>query len=165
MILQSNHIGLVLLLLSFLAFIFFSTDIEIDSTRTGQLGNEETYGRLNDKDYPLFLKELEKAGIKYRINERNFVVHNVKDTATVSAIARKVHFGPELNPNIYELLGYSGEKNKEFILDQLTQQGIKYIVMPDETYPGTGAINYSQIHGPKVDVIKQKVAEKCYEIR
>ncbi len=144
-------VSYAILLISFSSFAKasgeFGSEINHDEVVLGRLANNETHSH--------FLEALNKASISYRINDRGFVVHKIKNTAEVLGIKRVVLYGANLQPEVYEVAGYSGDKEKKHIIEQLNAEKIPFEIKAGKEYPNMGWFYYSQHYGPKVDVIMQ----------
>ncbi len=141
-------------------FSFASASDELGS---GINHDEVVLGRLGNNEHHLrFVDALKKAGISYRINDRGFVVHKIKNTAEVLGIKRVVLYGANLRPEVYEVTGYSGVKEKEYIIEQLNADNIPFKIKAEKEYPNMGWFYYSQVYGPKIDVIIQNAKVAHY---
>ncbi len=136
--------------------LFISACSQTES-ETVIFSGEVTFGKLSDNNkHSEFLDKLASEGISYRINNRGYVVHKVEATAKVRGIRRRVLYGVDLRPEMEEIAFYSGMDEREYIANQLRENGIPYRIREDKKYQNMGAFLYSQIYGPQVDTIMQK---------
>ena len=145
----------VVTLLSISVSTFAYTQEEVG---TATYSGEVVFGRLaNAEKQAEFVNKLTFEGITYRINSRGLVVHQIKNTAQVLGISRAIIYGVKLHPEVEEVAFYSGTKEREFISNQLEQQGIPFQIREDNKHQNMGVFRYSQEFGPKVDLIVQKL--------
>ncbi len=118
--------------------------------------------RFNDSGkQQLLKKELESLGVKYWEQKDGTISYLLVETAKFRQAERKIAHGEELNSNIHESIPLSSEFERNILKDDLKRAGIQFNELADEH--GETNIYWSQLDGPTVDVIIQKVKVEAYK--
>lgn len=104
----------------------------------------------NDKALAIF----QSQKIPFEIDRFGFINYMLKDQAKVLGIIREVRYGQKLNPKHYESIVIHTDQEKERYIAEFKQNNIPYNV---EYSQGLVHLYWSQVYGPEVDQIQQKV--------
>lgn len=108
----------------------------------------------------IVLEQMTELSIPFKVNERGFVIYMEKDVAQVRGLMRKAQYGGELTHKITESTSFIDSKHRELLILKFEKQGIPYNL---DSYNGYEHITWSQLYGPKVDLIIQEVGFEHYE--
>ena len=104
---------------------------------------------------------LEEREIPYELDERGMALYMLRNQADVHGILRKIHHGEELKGNVWESAVLVDELTREKYEDAFSHAEIPYSISEHE---GVTLIEWSQIYGPRVDVIRQKLDGEIMDI-
>lgn len=110
------------------------------------------------KKHSYALELIRDKGIPVEIDEKGSIAYSVENQAVVLGIRRIALYGDSLDPSVFEseLLG-SDDARKKFYEKTFKENNIPYRL---SSINGQLHIVWSQIYGPDVDLIKQKIMEK-----
>lgn len=110
---------------------------------------------LGDRDKQAqVIRVLEDRSIPYKINSRGFVIYMLENEAEVLGIIREIEFSGRLNPNHFESEILFSKEIKSIYVKEFKKSSIPYHI---DVMAGDEYIYWSQIYGPKVDRIRQKI--------
>ncbi|RUO17967.1 hypothetical protein [Aliidiomarina haloalkalitolerans] len=142
-----------------LMFTFFVAAVGCDSPKLPAGERAGGFG-LNDESSRAALEIMKTEQIAYEIKEVNgskFVFYLLDDKSRVLGILRKSRYGDELNPYIWESMPISTPEYLKAYRAAFEEMGIRYDL--EERY-GIVYFRWSQINGPQVDVLRQRVEQE-----
>lgn len=99
--------------------------------------------------------------IPYEINSRGMTIYMLDNQAEVLGIIREVQYGGELDSNYFESETLQSEELKAMYLEEFRQASIPYQL---DSFDGKEHIFWSQIYGPQVDEIRQKINKEAHRL-
>jgi hypothetical protein len=100
------------------------------------------------------LRELEREGVPYKLDDRGFVQYLLKDQSKVHGIERRAIYGEELRQDIWESAILVDDLTRAAYEQAFASAGIPYRIT---SRGGVTEIEWNQLHGPEVDVLRQRV--------
>lgn len=106
-----------------------------------------------------FIDLMKEENIPFEINKNGFVIYLLKNEATVFRMLRKIQYGENLNPDIWESAILANTEIRDNYVKAFSENGIRYYIKEDN---GVIQIKWSQTDGPKVDVLRQQLDLKYW---
>ncbi|MDD9893096.1 MAG: hypothetical protein OXT49_06265 [Gammaproteobacteria bacterium] len=143
---------------SFKRLMYLSLLVLTACSRQPFEGPEGQPTQLYDIQHQLsFEEKLRERKIPFYEDDMGFIRFPLKHQAEIFSIKREVVYGETLNFNNLESMVVTSEGMLEIYRDYLDSAGISYTVNRNN---GRDSFIWSQIDGPRVDEIRQKVMQE-----
>lgn len=109
----------------------------------------------------IVLKQMTELSIPFKVDEKGIAIYMEKDVAEVRGLMRKALYGEELSDKVIESELFMDSEHRQLLISKFDERGIPYKL--DSSYGFDEHITWSQLYGPKVDLIIQEVGFESYE--
>jgi len=151
---------LLVLCLSFLSLIGCERQEQADWLPLSEIPGG-TIGFSSQSKLDALLHELDKRGVKYWLQQNKNVQYRLADTALFRAAKRKAEFGDNLKRNYRETMFDQSEISRSLLKKGLKEAGIQFDEIEKED--GNIYIYWSQLDGPRADIIVQNARVEAYK--